>query len=514
MDTVWPGIHVGEDSLFQGIREIRTALGDTERQIVKLVTGRGYIFSLDVSSGQAELNLEAIAPAQPAPDGIGLVAHTRLRNPFNRHLALGLAALVVLATLFLAFVMIVSKTDAPSGPAEANRPVIEVLPIVDTGTDPQGHALAQGIANHLINGLASVDGIRVIPPRESYTTASASDPSRSPDFKLQSELERSTNSWIFRTRLINVATGEIQSVDKVSLDPAEPDIERLQSRLAAGAGYALATRLNNFQRFVLKQDDRFAQVAIEQATASINQTNPERFATAQTILQKNLSAEPNNVDLQIALAELHLRGIQMNWYGPTESAAAANDAQSLLERALRSEPNSLSALGAYCRLLTLTNQFDESLVTCVKVLHLNPWDGAALFHLGLTQIQLGRFEDALSTFKQADRFDTPEVSRWTWLLGAGWATLLLDRNDDAAQWLERSIAITPATGRAGMLLAVAYQRLGRPVEAKETLARAIKLRPGSTARNISLPSRNASQIYLEERRKINQTLIELGLPES
>ena len=63
-----------------------------------------------------------------------------------------------------------------------------------------------------------------------------------------------------------------------------------------------------------------------------------------------------------------------------------------------------------------------------------------------------------------------------------------------------------------MLLAVAYQRLGRSDDAKQALAKGMELRPGSTAANISLPSRNASPRFLEERRKITQTLIELGLP--
>lgn len=44
MEAVWPNVHVGEDSLFQCIREIRTALGDDQRQMVKLVSGRGYLF--------------------------------------------------------------------------------------------------------------------------------------------------------------------------------------------------------------------------------------------------------------------------------------------------------------------------------------------------------------------------------------------------------------------------------------------------------------------------------------
>ena len=166
-----------------------------------------------------------------------------------------------------------------------------------------------------------------------------------------------------------------------------------------------------------------------------------------------------------------------------------------------------------CRFLNATNAFAESLVACGKTLSLDPWDGMALYHIGLDQIALGRFEDALATFQQADRFNTPEVSRWTWLLGAGWVDLLMDRNEDAVQWLERSIAITPASGRTHMLLAVAYLRLGRLDEAKATMAKALALRPGSTVPNVKMPTLNASEAYLQKDRVIVQQLIELGLPE-
>jgi tetratricopeptide (TPR) repeat protein len=131
----------------------------------------------------------------------------------------------------------------------------------------------------------------------------------------------------------------------------------------------------------------------------------------------------------------------------------------------------------------------------------------------MTQVQLGRFEDALATFKQADRFDTPQVSRWTWLLGAGWTTMLMDRNQEALPWLQRSIAITPGTGRTHLLLAAAYQRLNRPNEAKAALAKAVELRPGSTAGNVLLPTTNASPVFLEASQRIVQAQVEAGLPE-
>lgn len=256
-----------------------------------------------------------------------------------------------------------------------------------------------------------------------------------------------------------------------------------------------------------------AKVVIEQATASIVQTSRERFATAQSMLEKALADDPDNVDLAVALAALQLRGIQMVWYGPAERAAAENSAKTILERALRSRPSALPALEAYCRFLNATNEFVESLVACARTLSFDPWNGLALYHIGLAQLQLGRFDDALATFKQADRFDTPRVSRWTWRLGVGMTYLLMGRNEDALPWLQSSIAITPASGRSYMLLAAAFQQLGQPAEAKAAMDKALALRPGSNLDNVRLPPKNASAAFLAAAEPIGRAYVAAGLPE-
>ena len=53
MEGVWPKIHVGEDSLFQCIRELRIALRDDQHQLIKVVTGRGYLFDAEVTTRRA-----------------------------------------------------------------------------------------------------------------------------------------------------------------------------------------------------------------------------------------------------------------------------------------------------------------------------------------------------------------------------------------------------------------------------------------------------------------------------
>ena len=243
------------------------------------------------------------------------------------------------------------------------------------------------------------------------------------------------------------------------------------------------------------------------------QTSHERFAAAQTMLEKSLAEDPDNVDLAVSLAALQLRGVQMVWYSPADSAAAQTSAGSILERALRVEPNSIQVLEAYCRFLNATNEFAESLVACARTLNFDPWDGLALYHIGLAQLQLGRFEEALATFKQANGFDTPQVSRWTWRLGVGWAYLLMDRSADALPWLQSSIAITPASGRSYMLLAAALDGLGQPADAKAAMEKGLALRPGSTLSNVILPRKNSSAAFLAASERINRALVVAGLPE-
>jgi tetratricopeptide (TPR) repeat protein len=207
-----------------------------------------------------------------------------------------------------------------------------------------------------------------------------------------------------------------------------------------------------------------------------------------------------------------MRGVQMAWLGPAEREASEAKAERLLQQTLRTKPNYIPALEAYCRFLNATNQFRASLVACARALSFDPWNGIAIYHVGLAQIQTGRFEDALATFQQAERFDTPQVSRWTWLVGAGWANMMMGRAEEAVPYLLKSIAITPASGRTHMLLAAAYQQLGRIDEAKAAMEKGQQLRPGSTYQNVPTPKKNSSPVYIEGAERIMQLMVAAGLP--
>jgi DNA-binding winged helix-turn-helix (wHTH) protein/Flp pilus assembly protein TadD/TolB-like protein len=524
IDAIWPDVHVSEDSLFQCIREIRTALGDDQRQLIKLVSGRGYLFDAEVSSEPVGFALDAEAaggePRTRAQSEVkaGPVARRfrlGLRGPAALATVAGVAAVVGLAAA--------SPFFAPGFIFARKPPTIAVMPIASAGSAPQLAEMTANVTDRLTDGLARIDKIRVVAARPEAATATPAAVSAHPtpaDFVVSGELQKNGHSWDMQARMTDSATGEVRWTTSLSVGIEGTDAPLQQSRLAAGVGHPLAVRINA----LLNSGARSAatdvglpngntKVVIEQAMAFINQTTPERFRAAQTMLERALAADPDNVDLQATLAAHLLRGIQSVWYNPADVEATERSAQLMLERALRTKPTYLPVLEGYCRFLTATNHFVDSLVACARILTFDPWDGLALFNLGVTQVQLGRFEEALATFKQADQFDTPQVSRWTWLLGAGWTTMLMGRDQEALPWLQRSVAITPGTGRTHALLAAAYQRLGQTDEARVAMAKVMELRPGSTAGNILPPTKNANPAFLEANQRILRAELEAGLPE-
>jgi DNA-binding winged helix-turn-helix (wHTH) protein/Flp pilus assembly protein TadD len=508
MEAVWPNVHVGEDSLFQCIREIRAALGDDKREVVRVISGRGYLFQAEVTEVPVPAAPEAASTVQPAPAASGTTATVETNNEpakrffdFSPRRSAAFASVAGLAILCTAVAVWTLRPGLifARGPA-----TVAVMPIVDGSNDHLVAQMAANVSGRLTDGLAKIENIRVLVPDTAAPKA---------DFVVKGELQKSEQAWTIRTRMTEAATGEVRWTASYQVNPADTDLQLQQSRLAAGVGHALALRINELLNADTPSSPK-SKVVIEQATAHINQTSPERFQAAQAMLEKALAEDPDNVEVQVALAALLMRGVQMVWLNAAERETAETKAEALLQQTLRAKPNHIPAQEAYCRFLNATNQFRASLVACARALSFDPWNGIALYHIGLAQIRTGRFEDALATFKQADRFDTPQVSRWTWMIGAGWANMLMGRAEDAVPWLQKSIAITSASGRTHMLLAAAYQQLGKTEEAREAMEKARELRPGSTYGNVPPPRKNSSQAYLDASERIMQLMVAAGLPES
>jgi TolB-like protein/class 3 adenylate cyclase/Tfp pilus assembly protein PilF len=80
LDSVWPGVVVGEAALTQAVRQVRRALddGDGEDSIIRTVRRRGYRLGVSVAAADAGIRAEPETPATPVDPTPGPAIERRL----------------------------------------------------------------------------------------------------------------------------------------------------------------------------------------------------------------------------------------------------------------------------------------------------------------------------------------------------------------------------------------------------------------------------------------------------
>ena len=169
MDAVWPGVHVAEDSLFKCIRELRTALGDDKRQLIKLASGQGYLFEADVTHEPARRSGPTDHSARPgAACSFGAATRPLAQAPrLGRRTVVALAASAVFLIGGLVLVTAIAPgafTGVFAGVFAGRGPLtLAVTPI--TSADSDLAAIAADVTTRLSDGLAKIENVRVAVPQ-------------------------------------------------------------------------------------------------------------------------------------------------------------------------------------------------------------------------------------------------------------------------------------------------------------------------------------------------------------
>ncbi len=157
MQAVWPNVIVTDDSLTQCLTEIRKALGDDQRDMVRTIPKRGYLFDIPV-----KVTVET-ADENVKRSGI------RERLP---------SLWMILALAILSFTIGASWwLVRPSPPQVAGKqqlaqssemPSIAVLPFVDLSENGDQEYLAYGISEEILSMLTQIPGLTVIARTSSF----------------------------------------------------------------------------------------------------------------------------------------------------------------------------------------------------------------------------------------------------------------------------------------------------------------------------------------------------------
>ena len=146
--AVWGHKVVTDDSLSHCLTDIRKALSDDERQMIRTVPRRGFI-------------LEAAVTEQTMPDPV----HERTaRTPFVRGLVMaGAASVVVALVAFLFF-----ADDEPLDDAAPEDKTIAVLPFLNLSDEPSQVYFSDGLTEEILNSLAKTPDLLVTARTSSF----------------------------------------------------------------------------------------------------------------------------------------------------------------------------------------------------------------------------------------------------------------------------------------------------------------------------------------------------------
>jgi TolB-like protein len=136
--AVWPNVIVGDNSLAQCIGDLRNALNDVDRRIIKTVTRRGYVFAAPVSISAPDIVTRLPAFTSPVPS-VGIPPPTEVVDQLKPGLAL------------------------------PEKPSIVVLPFSNMSDDPEQEYFADGMVEEITTALSKVRWFFVVARNSSFT---------------------------------------------------------------------------------------------------------------------------------------------------------------------------------------------------------------------------------------------------------------------------------------------------------------------------------------------------------
>jgi TolB-like protein/Flp pilus assembly protein TadD len=465
----------------------------------------------------------------------------RGRRP-ARNLLLAAASIGVVSFVFAAVWWLLSSVFPSSNPQPNDRmtlatapsaaerletaaPSIVVLPLVNLSGDPQRDYLVDGITDSLISDLArALPGISIVSRDTAFTYKGQRVDARRIGQELAARylLE---GSVVLEGEQVRVNTRLVETKDATQLwadrfDTERTSILQVQDEIGRRVSRAIGLQVIDIEaRRSRRERPDSAEVVdlVMRGKAVLNlPSSAATMSEARGLFETALKAEPANVDGLAGVATTLVFEF-LNGYYETGAENRLRTAELLLDRALTIEPRHLMAMKAKAALRRAQGRFDDAIVAAEAIIMENPAEPWAYKEIGLSNLYLGKPEEALEWFAKADRIGPRDPGRWTWLDGRGHALILLGRDEDAVRALTSALDANPRYASARAFLAAAYALLGRTDEARTALAAYDAARPGtriSTFRTRApVPLALTSPTYQQLHGRLNEGLRQAGMPE-
>jgi adenylate cyclase len=367
-----------------------------------------------------------------------------------------------------------------------DKPSIAVLPFQNISGDPEQEYFADGIVEDIITALSRIKWFFVIARNSSfiYKGRAVNVQQVGRELGVRYVLEGSVRKSAGRVRitgqLVECETGKHIWADK--FDGELLDVFDLQDRVTASVVAAIEPNVRHaeIERAGRKPTEKLdAYDCFLRALPPFYSLTREGVNAALALLERAMEIDPRFALAKALAARCYAWRNPQGWAAdaPAEMAQAETLAREAVEIA-GDDPSVLWMAGF--ALWQLRINFDDANDLYERALALNPNSAQALALRGWALATSGDPAGAIELLRQAIRLSPFDPESFFTMSAMGCAYLMVGDYGEALDWTRRALRERPTFGPALRFHAASLAELGRLPEAREIIARLLRLEPNLT----------------------------------
>jgi TolB-like protein/class 3 adenylate cyclase len=411
------------------------------------------------------------------------------------------------------------KPPAPS-PTKHDPPrlSIVVLPFANIGGDPEQDYFVDGVTESLTTDLSRMGGMLVIGRNTAFTYKG-----KAVDLKqvgrelnvryiLEGSVQRGVTRMRVNVQLVNAETGNHLWADR--FDKPVADLFDMQDEIVARLANTLNTQLVSAEaRRAERAPTPDSMDLYFQGLAWANKGySPENIAQARVFFERALALDRGNVDALILYATTDT--LPAIAYYSEDRRAGLLAAEQALTRALSIAPEHAFAHLQMGIVQIFTNRADQGIAECERALALDRNLAIAHGFIGIAKHFIGRSEETEAHVQEAIRLSPRDTLAYLWLGAPGYANIHLGDDEEAVEWLRRSIDANRNFPLYHFVLAAALAQLGRLDEARSVVQAGLALHPTFTVSRLNASPPSDNPTFLARRERLIEGMRKAGVPEA
>ena len=405
-----------------------------------------------------------------------------------------------------------AKTDASKPLPLPDKPSIVVLPFINMDGDLEDH-FADGIVEEIIAALSRFRSLFVIARNSSFTYKGKAVDVRQVSRKLgvryvlKGSVRRAGGRIRIIAQLIDATTGSHIWTERYDGDLT--DIFDLQDQVTEAIVGALepTITLSEIERAKRKRPDNLdAYDCVMRALPAIWSQDEETTAEGLRLVEQAMALDPSYALPKALAAWCHAQRLSyLRTRNPAEDRSRATTLAQDAVRLDSSDPLVLTCAGAAYS-ITRNYALAQSLIE--KALKLDPNSAWTCQRSGWINVYLRQSDRALEQFNRAMRLSPVDPLMFNIFIGIGCAYIDKTKYGEAAHWIEKGLREKPDAVWAYRPLTAALFHAGRIDEAKRTCTMLLRHFPNLTVSGLveSTPGND----FIRE--KYAEAFLALGLP--